>query len=73
MRYQYTLQRWIVFYEIDSFKRSSKIKSYPEFEADFLRFYAQNKRKTSDFNVSEMVGIILKLKSDFVSPKVMSC
>jgi hypothetical protein len=54
--------------KVDSFKPSGEMKSYPLFEVDFMSFYAQNERKLSEFNLSEMArGIILKLKSDFVS------
>jgi len=41
--------------KVDSFKRSSKIKSYLLFEVDFLLFYAHNKRNLSEFDLSKMV------------------
>jgi len=44
-----------MFCEVDSFKRLSKIKSRPQFEVDFLLFYAQNERKLSEFSLSKMV------------------
>jgi hypothetical protein len=45
----------VAFLKVDSFKRSSKIKSRPQFQVDFLPFYAQNERKLSEFNVLNMV------------------
>jgi len=41
--------------EDDSFKHSSKIKSYSLFEVDFLLFYAQNELNLSEFNLANMV------------------
>jgi hypothetical protein len=41
---------------VDSFKRSSEIKSCPQFEVDFLLFYAQNERDLSEFNPVKMVA-----------------
>lgn len=41
--------------KVDSFKRSSEIKSCPQFEVVFPLFYAQNERKLSEFNVAKMV------------------
>jgi len=40
---------------VDSFKRSSKIKYYLQFEVDFLLFYAQNERKLSEFKLGNVV------------------
>jgi hypothetical protein len=40
---------------VDSFKRSSKIKTPTQFEVDFLLFYAQNKRKLSESDATNIV------------------
>jgi hypothetical protein len=41
--------------KVDSFKRSSEIKSCPQFEVDFLPSYAQNERNLSEFYVPKIV------------------
>jgi hypothetical protein len=41
--------------EVDSFERSSEIKSCLQFEVDFLKFYVQKERKLSEPDIVKMV------------------
>jgi hypothetical protein len=51
---------------VDSFKRSSKMKSHLLFEVKFVLFYAQKERNLSEFNLAKMVrGIRFKTPFKF--------
>jgi hypothetical protein len=55
MRFSNPRRTFDTILEVDSFKRSSKIKNHSLFEVDFLLFYAQNEQNLSESDIAKMV------------------